>query len=249
MPGCPQSRVPSTETTRCCSIFAGGFKVQGELVGTSNGCHLCHGHFTKDMRSECAKNIPEGKGLTSQLRHHQQADKRTRGRPEISLGIEENDVQDDVFVSMTRWGEGKNLLEEDTNSAHQSFDLAQDEQGHRCFGKVPQISHSEIAMARLAGERGFWRDVEEDGELSSWVVFSPTRAIQRCFGRDTAGAIMWTSTDFLCRITAPQCGRRALRLSYVCPRCGLYWLEDQVQRVTSGHGDKKKENENNHHRS
>ena len=84
------STIPSafTGTKRCCSIFGGGCKGQGELFRYSESVSFVHvgedGPCTKDMWWECAKNIPEGKGLTIQLWHHQQADKRTTGRLNIS---------------------------------------------------------------------------------------------------------------------------------------------------------------------
>ena len=45
------------------------------------------------------------------------------------------------------------------------------------------------------------------------------------------------STDFLRLIIAPVGGREGVTLSYICPHCNSFTLEDYIWRVSIGHGD------------
>ena len=52
--------------------------------------------------------------------------------------------------------------------------------------------------------------------------------------------ILHKSTDFLRQITVIVEGQGAVILSYVCPHCHRYPLEDYVWWVSSGHGEKQR---------
>ena len=45
------------------------------------------------------------------------------------------------------------------------------------------------------------------------------------------------STDFLRRIIAPVDGFGGVTLSYVCPHCNCFPLDDHICWVSTGHGD------------
>ena len=49
--------------------------------------------------------------------------------------------------------------------------------------------------------------------------------------------ILRKSTDFLRRIIAPVDGMGGVTLSYVCPHCNSFSLEDYIWWVSTGHGD------------
>ena len=49
--------------------------------------------------------------------------------------------------------------------------------------------------------------------------------------------IMLKSTDFLRSIIAPVAGQGGVTLSYVCPHCNCFPLEDYIWWVSTGHGD------------
>ena len=51
---------------------------------------------------------------------------------------------------------------------------------------------------------------------------------------------LWKSVDFLRRIIAPVGGRGAVTLSYICPHCNSFPLEDGIWWVSTGHGDSHK---------
>ena len=50
--------------------------------------------------------------------------------------------------------------------------------------------------------------------------------------------ILLTSTDFLRRICVPVEGQGAVSMSYVCPHCHRFSLEDYIWWVSAGHGNK-----------
>ena len=45
------------------------------------------------------------------------------------------------------------------------------------------------------------------------------------------------NTDFLRRIIAPVSGMGGVTLSFVCPHCNCFSLDDSIWWVSSGHGD------------
>ena len=49
--------------------------------------------------------------------------------------------------------------------------------------------------------------------------------------------ILRKSTDFLRRIIAPVGGMGGVTLSYICPHCNSFPLEDYIWWVSTGHGD------------
>ena len=57
-------------------------------------------------------------------------------------------------------------------------------------------------------------------------------------GLEIVKEMLRKSTDFLRRIIAPVDGMGGVTLSFVCPRCNCFTLEDYIWWVSSGHGDR-----------
>ena len=86
-------------------------------------------------------------------------------------------------------------------------------------------------------------EFRQDGKLSEWA----SRKVREC--RDEVEAedegrlsiaqdTLRRSTDFLGRFLAQSSGARGVTLSYVCPHCHCFPLEDYTWWVSAGHGQK-----------
>ena len=77
---------------------------------------------------------------------------------------------------------------------------------------------------------------------SEWTLERIREAYEKV-ARDEVGRmgivqeILRKRTDFLRRIIAPVDGMRGVTLSYICPHCNNFPVEDCTWRVSTGHGD------------
>ena len=98
----------------------------------------------------------------------------------------------------------------------------------------------------LAMKNGCWKDLKErykkEGKSSEWT-FEGIREAYEKVAKDEIGRlgivqeILRKSTDFLRRIIAAVDGMAGVTLSYVCPHCNSFRLEDYMWWVSSGYGD------------
>ena len=93
---------------------------------------------------------------------------------------------------------------------------------------------------------GSWEEFKEryrEKEKSSeWTLERMREAYEKMarneIGRlDIVQKIFRKSTEFPRRIIAPVGGMGGVTLSYICPHCNSFPLEDHVWWVSTGHGD------------
>ena len=111
------------------------------------------------------------------------------------------------------------------------------------------LSFSGLLMRRAyyAGRSGDWESYQEefrkDGKLSVWASIEEGECHDEVEAEDdgrssVAQDVLRKSTDFSRRITAPNGGAGGATLSYVCPHCHCFPLEDHIWWVSAGHWKK-----------
>ena len=103
-----------------------------------------------------------------------------------------------------------------------------------------------MRRAYTAKKLGNWESFKEEcgkeGQLCEWTIERLQEACDKVamddIGRlSTAQEISRKSTDFLRRSIAPAGGMGGVILSYVCPHCRCFPLDDYILWVSTGHGD------------
>ena len=122
-----------------------------------------------------------------------------------------------------------------------SSGASQKESGHRL-----QCPNS--ASCVQCRKVGYWESFKEDfrekkGKISEWTFERLQEAYDKVASEDIdrlsiGQEILKKSTDFLRRIIAPVDGMGGATLSYVCPHCNWFPLEDYIWWVSSGHRKK-----------
>ena len=116
-------------------------------------------------------------------------------------------------------------------------------------GKRTQIAMPKLCVVRTMQEsrvlgkfqRGLPR--KKRGKISEWTFERLQEAYDKVASEDIdrlsiGQEILKKSTDFLRRIIAPVDGMGGATLSYVCPHCNWFPLEDYIWWVSSGHRKK-----------
>ena len=104
----------------------------------------------------------------------------------------------------------------------------------------------------LAMRDGSWKSSkeryrEEEEKSSEWTL-ERTREAYEKVAKDEIGRLgivqetLRRSTEFLRRVIAPVGGMECVTLSYICPHCNSFSLEDYIWWVSTGHGDSRKKN-------
>ena len=94
----------------------------------------------------------------------------------------------------------------------------------------------------VGSSEDFKERYRKEGKSSQWTFRSIREAYDKV-AKDEIGRfgivqeILRKSTDFLRRIIAPVGGKGGVTLSYVCPHCNSFTLEDYIWWVSTGHGD------------
>ena len=88
---------------------------------------------------------------------------------------------------------------------------------------------------------GFKEEIWQKGKFSEWAYAGLKEAYDKVASEDVgrlsiAQDILRKSTDSLRRIVAPVDRMGGVTLSYVCPYCHCFPLEDYIWWVSSGHG-------------
>ena len=110
-----------------------------------------------------------------------------------------------------------------------------------------------VRRAYHAGKSGDWgrylQEFRKDDKLSEWASMKVKASYEKVEAVDigrlsSAQDMLRKSSDVQRRIIAPNDGSGGVTLSYVCPHCHCFPLEDNIWWVSSGHSDgnrKKKE--------
>ena len=106
------------------------------------------------------------------------------------------------------------------------------------------MATSGVMDSYLAMEKGSWEAFKErcrkEEKSSEWTLERIREACEKV-AKDEIGClglvqeILRKSTDFLRRVIAPVGGMGAVTLSYVCPDCNSFPLEDNTWFVSTGH--------------
>ena len=93
-----------------------------------------------------------------------------------------------------------------------------------------------------AGHGDDWSTSEEDRTLTSWLVSTLNKCFRRAMLNDAnkfevLKNVMLKSSDLL-RIIDSDTEAGSLTVSYVCPHCGLFLIEDFIWWVTEEHIEK-----------
>ena len=109
----------------------------------------------------------------------------------------------------------------------------------QCPNNGPRVQCKEVRQLRKASKRNSGKkESSVKGHLRGFKR-PVTRFAMEDIGRfeHCAGNFLRKNTDTLRRVTAQMSGMGGVTLSYVCPHCSCFLLDDYVWWVSSGHGD------------
>ena len=123
-------------------------------------------------------------------------------------------------------------------------------QQESAFGEVLEQVKGNADMGRrgyFAMKNGSWEDFKDryrkEGKSKEWALERIREAYEKV-AKDEIGRLgtvheksLRKSTDFLRRVIAPVGGMGGVTLSYVCPHCNSFPLEDYIWWASTGHGD------------
>ena len=105
-----------------------------------------------------------------------------------------------------------------------------------------QMMRKSFFATRDGSWEEFRKGCSEKEKASEWTLEKIREAYEKV-AREEIGRLgivqemLRKSTDLLRRIVAPVGGKGGVTLSYVCPHCNRFPLEDYVWWVSTGHGD------------
>ena len=108
------------------------------------------------------------------------------------------------------------------------------------WGRRVHTWNVEVFSLERSKAKKFWEEAEKDKQKVTEWAFERTREAFEKVAKNEAGRLsivqtnLLRSTDNLRRIIAPVGGQGGVTMSYLCPHCKSFHLEDYIWWVSAG---------------